>query len=424
MTRLRDLVRPERKPGLQFPRWLERLVSVGIVATDPQTVRRQRCVNVAAYAIIANTISHLVINALHDFDGLMVINVYNVLMIAALLLVPQTHRLGEHVAAITLILIILFGHLFVVWSFGLSSELQVYYTLGGGILLFFGIENLRLYLVFFVMFVLVLLFALNFAPIEGLVQPEDDLFRDLLSSQAMINTIAMNAAILFYALTTLRHAEVELEDQHARSEALLETVMPHAIAERLKSGREQRIADRIETLSVLFADLVDFTGAAHDLPPEQVVEFLDGMVRAFDALTAAHGVEKIKTMGDSYMAASGFDGRGAEGAVAIGCLALALLEAVGRQPALGGRKLRVRIGIHCGPATAGVIGDSRISYDVWGAAVNVASRMESQGVPDRIQVSEAFRDLTRDAFLFEERGATDLKGVGVAHTFFLTGLAG
>ena len=311
-----------------------------------------------------------------------------------------------------------------VWSFGLSSELQVYYTLGGGILLFFGVENLRLYLVFFVMFVLVLLFALNFAPIEGLVQPEDDLFRDLLSSQAMINTIAMNAAILFYALTTLRHAEIELEDQHARSEALIETVMPHSIAERLKSGREQRIADRIETLSVLFADLVDFTGAAHDLPPEQVVEFLDRLVRDVDALAEAHGVEKIKTMGDSYMAAAGFDGRGGEGALAIGRFALALLAAVARQPPLGARKLKVRIGIHCGPATAGVIGDSRISYDVWGAAVNAASRMELQGVPDRIQVSEAFRELTRDAFVFEERGTTDFKGVGAARTFFLTGSAG
>jgi adenylate cyclase len=251
--------------------------------------------------------------------------------------------------------------------------------------------------------------------------PEDRAFRDVLSNQAMINVSAIFAALLFFALAALQRAEVELEDQHERSEALIGTVMPQSIAARLKSGNEDRIADRIETLSVLFADLVGFTGAVRDLAPEQVVEFLDGLVCSFDALAQTHGVEKIKTIGDNYMAAAGFDGRAAEGAVAVGRLALAMLETIARHPPLGDRKLRMRIGIHCGPATAGIIGATRFSYDVWGDAVNFASRMESHGVPDRIQVSEAFRELTKDAFDFEERGTTDLKGLGAARTFFLTG---
>ena len=108
----------------------------------------------------------------------------------------------------------------------------------------------------------------------------------------------------------MHRAEVDLEQQHERSEALIATVMPDAIAARLKSS-EQRIADRIETLSVLFADLVGFTAAAHDLPPEEIVGFLDSLVRTFDALAEQHGVEKIKTVGDCYMAAAGFDGRAA-----------------------------------------------------------------------------------------------------------------
>jgi adenylate cyclase len=272
-----------------------------------------------------------------------------------------------------------------------------------------------------VLYLAALLVALNFAPLDGLVIPQDEAFRDTLSTQAMVSTIIINAAILFYALTMLRRAELAVEDQYERSEALIATVMPPAIAERLKSGREQRIADRIEMLSVLFADLAGFSTAAHDLPPEQVVAFLDGLVSTFDAVAEAHGVDKIKTIGDSYMAAAGFDGCGAEGAVVIGRFALAMLAVVEKQPPLGAHKLKARIGIHCGPATAGVIGDSRISYDVWGDAVNVASRMESHGVPERIQVSEAFRDLAKDAFVFEERGATELKGVGVARTFFLVG---
>jgi len=197
-------------------------------------------------------------------------------------------------------------------------------------------------------------------------------------------------------------------------------MMPPAIAERLKSG-EERIADRIEMLSVMFADLAGFTEAAHDLAPEQVVEFLDGLVRVCDSLCERYGVDKIKTIGDSYMAAAGFDGRQAAGAHAIGQLALAMMDEIARQPSLGGRKLRLRIGIHCGPATAGVIGDTRFSYDVWGDAVNTASRMESYGEPGRIQVSEAFRDLSADQFVFEERGATDIKGLGATRTYFLVG---
>jgi adenylate cyclase len=125
-------------------------------------------------------------------------------------------------------------------------------------------------------------------------------------------------------------------------------------------------------------------------------------VRAFDKLAEQHGVEKIKTVGDSYMAAAGFDGRAADGAVAIGRFALAMLERQARQPPLGTRRLELRLGIHCGPATAGVIGDTRFSYDIWGDAVNIAARMESHGLPGRIQVSEAFRDLTGDRFAFED----------------------
>jgi adenylate cyclase len=226
------------------------------------------------------------------------------------------------------------------------------------------------------------------------------------------------AAIIFYALTLLHRAEVELAQQHERSEALIATVMPDTIAARLKSG-EERIADRIDTLSVVFADLVSFTPAAHDLPPEQVVGFLDSLVRAFDALAEQHGVEKIKTVGDSYMAAAGFDGRAREGAAAIGRFALAMMQANDAHAPLGNAKLALRVGIHCGPATAGVIGDTRFSYDVWGAAVNVASRMESHGLPGRIHVSAAFKALTSEVFRYEERGVMEIRGIGLAQTYFL-----
>jgi adenylate cyclase len=421
MARLRDLVRLESRPAVRLPAWLTRLISIGIVSTDELVIERQRCVNVAAFVVAATALSHLIINAFHDFRGLVLVNVDNVFMLAVALVVPRLHRFGEHVGAITLILGVLVGQLFIVWSLGLSSQLHIYYALGGAMLFFFGVENWRLFLTFFGLYVVALVIALNFAPVAGLAVPEDREFRDLLSSQAMINAAVIIAALIFYALWDRDLARMQLQDEHARSEALLTTLMPQAIAARLKSGREPRIADKIDVLSVMFADLAGFTAAAHDLSPEEVVDFLDRLVRALDTLCERYEVDKIKTIGDSYMAAGGFDGRAADAAIAVGRLALAMMEVIDRQPPLGRRKLKLRVGIHCGPATAGVIGDTRFSYDVWGDAVNTASRMESYGEPGRIQVSEAFRDLTQDAFAFEERGATEIKGLGLKKAFFLLG---
>jgi adenylate cyclase len=419
MARLRDLLGKPPRQSVHLPVWVDRLLSIGIVSTDPYVVRRQRFVNVAVLATVGSTISHLIMLSLHDFYGLLPINIYNLFMVFVPPLIPQLHRYGENTAAIALAILILFGHSLVVCLLGLASDLQVYFTfLPSVFLLLVGVRRWRLFLVFFVLCLAALVILVGYAPNDGLLIPEDEKFRDTLSQQAMINTMSIIGAIFFYALTAQDRAEVDLGNEHARSEALIETMMPSAIAKRLKAG-EERIADRIEMLSVMFADLAGFTEAARNLAPEQVVEFLDGLVRACDALCLRYGADKIKTIGDSYMAAAGFDGRQVEGAVAIGRLALAMMEVIAQQPPLGDRKLRLRAGIHCGPATAGVIGDTRFSYDVWGDAVNTASRMESHGEPGRIQVSEAFRKLAADHFVFEERGATDIKSLGATRTFFL-----
>ncbi len=420
MTRLRDLVRREPKRGVAIPLWLDRVLSIGIVTQDSQLARRQRCANVAAYAMALNTLVYLLLfNTTANFEGLGILNIYNASVMVGALLAPRLHRISDNAATFWLIFLLVCGNLFAVWALGLNSDVHIYFTFAGAMLFVFGVQNWRLFLGFFPLFVAALLISLNFAPADGLLLPKDSKLVDMLSSNALINTITINAAIIFYALSALRQAEMELEHQYERSEALITTVMPASIAARLKSGAEDRIADRIENLSVLFADLSGFTAAAHDLPPEEVVDYLDRLMRGFDALAEQHGVEKIKTIGDCYMAAGGLDGSAAEGAVAVGRFAFALLDAIERQPPLGGRKLGLRIGIHCGPATAGVIGDTRFSYDVWGDAVNTASRMESHGLVGRIQVSESFRVLAGEAFAYDERGATDIKSLGTARTYFL-----
>jgi adenylate cyclase len=414
----RDLVLQEPKRGVKLPAWLEHLLTLGIVSTDPDIARRQRFVNIGVLFTVANSFSHLIFNAVYDFWGLLPLHIYNAMMTVLPLLIPRLHRYGENVGAIALALLILVAHMFVVWAMGIASDLHVYYTLAGVFLFVLGVQNWRKFLVIFVLYLAALLFAMHVAPIEGIISPEDQELRGLLSNQAMVNMIVIIALVIFYALSALRRAEIELQHQYSRSEALIAAVMPPPIAERVKAG-EEHIADRIETLSVMFADLVGFTESVHQLPPEEVVDFLDQLVRVFDGLSERFGVEKIKTIGDSYMAAAGFDGRGAEGAVATGRMALAMLDAIGRQPPLGGRAPRLRIGIHCGPATAGVIGDTRFSYDVWGDAVNMAARMESNGEPGRIHVSESFRALTLDRFEFEDGGTAELKGIGTVRSYFL-----
>jgi adenylate cyclase len=421
MTRLSKLVRGESKHSLSMPRWLDRLASMGVVTTNPEIARRQRITNIGAFVAAGTTLAHLVINAVHDAGGLVIIHVFNAVFALLAFLIPSLHRYGENVAAIGLATLVLLGTSVIVWLLGTASHLQIYFTLIGALLLFVGMQSWKLFSAYFVLFTMALLVTVNYAPHDGLIMPQDQSLRDMLTNQAMINTITVNCVIIFYAMAALRRAEVNLQNEYARSEALVTTMMPTSIATRLKTTPDQRIADRIECLSILFADLVGFTKAAHHLPPDQVVAYLDELVCTFDELCERFGADKIKTIGDCYMAVAGIDGDGAGGARTIGRLALAMIEAPGRCQLLGGKRLSLRVGLHCGHATAGVIGDMRFSYDVWGDAVNVAARMESHGVPNRIHVSEAFHAMTDGTFIFEERGMTDIKSIGPARTFFLVG---
>jgi adenylate cyclase len=419
MHRLQKLIRGEPTAKIALPAWLERVASVGIVSRDPQVVRRQRFTNIVAYAVCANAASHLVINGLYEPHALAPIHVYNAAFAVAALLIHRLHRFGENVAAAVLALLILLGTLFAIWMLGRDSQLHVYFTLAGVLLFMFGVEHLRQFLAWFAVAFVGLLISLYLAPEHGMLLPHDAGLRQMLAAHAMINAIIINGLTMFYALAVLRRTEIELEVQYARSSALVDTMLPASVADRLISGTEQRIADRVESLSVLFADLVGFTRAAHTLPPEEVIDYLDDLVRTFDELCAKHGIEKIKTIGDCYMAVGGLNGASGREAVALGHLALAMLAAQASRPPLGQQRLSLRIGIHVGSATAGIIGDTRFAYDVWGDAVNVASRMESHGMPDRVHVSSEFHAATAGHFSFEDRGITEIRGIGKSQTYFL-----
>jgi adenylate cyclase len=405
-------------PKVWLPAWAQRLAMLGIESRDRHVVRRQRLTNIFAYASAFNALSQMLVAASQEFDRLVVSHLAFLAIAMALLSVPRLHRFGPYAGAHVLTFTSLLAIGLATLIYGRDAQIYVYFSLTGVLLLTFGIESWRHYGPWFAVALLALLACLELAPPDGLL-PVPPAMRRTFAVQAHLNTFAVMSLVIFFALSTLRRQEVELETQYERSAALMNTVFPAPIVERLTSGHEDRIADRIDGLSVLFADQVGFTTASRDLPPDRIIDWLDALVRRFDRLALEHGVEKIKTIGDCYMAVGGLRGDARQQAVALGRLALAMQAAQAELPPLGGRKLGLRIGLHIGGATAGIIGDTRFSYDVWGDTVNMASRLESQGVPGAVHVSDAFRDATRDAFVFTDHGSVDLRGIGPVRTWLL-----
>jgi class 3 adenylate cyclase len=243
-----------------------------------------------------------------------------------------------------------------------------------------------------------------------------------------VSDLALLAAVLLLGEAVRGRRALDAEHrlllaERERSERLLLNVLPAPIAARLKQG-EEVIADGFPEVTVLFADLVDFTRRSQATTPERVVQVLNDLFSALDELAERYRLEKIKTVGDAYMAVGGLPEPRPDHAEAVAEMALAVREEVGRHIDPGGQPLAVRIGIDTGPVVAGVIGRRKFSYDLWGDTVNVASRMESLGVTGCIQVTDrAYRRL-RDRYRFERRGPVQVKGKGELVTWFLVGRAG
>jgi class 3 adenylate cyclase len=212
----------------------------------------------------------------------------------------------------------------------------------------------------------------------------------------------------------------QIQAEQARSERLLLNILPQSIAERLKHSNKP-IAEQFEDVSVLFADIVGFTRLATRVTPTELVGMLNEVFSLFDDLAERYGLEKIKTIGDSYMAAGGLPKPRPHHIAAVAEMALAMQGAIARFSARRDDDLNIRIGIGSGPAIAGVIGTKKFIYDLWGDTVNTASRMESHGLPGQIQVCAATYARLRDRYLFEERGEVHVKGKGAMATYILQG---
>jgi guanylate cyclase len=223
---------------------------------------------------------------------------------------------------------------------------------------------------------------------------------------------------LGYFVRERERTHAALEREQEKSEGLLLNILPSEVATRLKAG-EEIIADRVEGVTILFADLVGSTELSERLTANQLVKVLNDIFTPFDDLADRFGLEKIKTLGDAYMVVGGLPLARADHVEAIADMALAMREELVSHAVPGFGRLRMRYGIHTGSVVAGVIGKRKFSYDLWGDTVNTAARMESHGIPDAIQVTEDVYETLRDRYSFTPRGPVQIRGKGEMSTYLL-----
>ena len=336
------------------------------------------------------------------------------------LLTPLLYRFGDLVAPLVFFFTAYASITVVCWNLGTGSGLQFYFLVAATLLvLTLGIDYIVLTSALAALGAATVIWLELNVPNNTGVQP-DWAFR--LGFILTVTTAwIMVVAVVWYALREIARARQAMEAEYDRSERLLTNILPEAIAERLKDPSRNIIADKYDDASILFADIAGYTQRASDTTPSDLVRFLDGLYTDLDALVDRHGLEKVKTSGDSYMVVSGVPQPRPDHVEALACLALDMAEAVADLKDPQGREVPLRIGLAAGPVVAGVVGARKFFYDVWGDAVNVASRMETTDIEGRIQVPQNVYERINHAFLLEERGTVDVKGKGAMHTWYLVG---
>ncbi|BCI79133.1 adenylate cyclase [Mycolicibacterium sp. TY66] len=336
------------------------------------------------------------------------------------LVIPRLYRFGELIAPLTFIAIAYFLTTLVTTYVGRGSGQQLYFLVAASlVVLVLGIEHIVVASVVAAVGAGLIIALQYLVPMDTGAQPQWVTTVGFLIS--VISSWVLVVATIWYAMREIDRAETALAAEYERSESLLANILPAKIAQRLKDPHRDVIADRYDDASVLFADIAGFTQRASDTTPTELVRFLDGLYTDLDTLVDRHGLEKIKTSGDSYMIVSGVPEPRPDHLEALADLALDMVGAVAELTDPNGRRVPLRIGLAAGPVVAGVVGARKFFYDVWGDAVNVAARMETTDVEGRIQVPHNVYERLKDAFVLEERGAVEVKGKGVMQTWYLMG---
>ena len=397
---------------------VDRLIGAGTQGYPRTTQRRLRILNMFCYLIALSTLSYAVQHMFLDMETYGPVIAINLTIVVLVLLVPLAHRIHETAGGL-LITVVEYAALFAFMAIlGRPSGVHMQYFVGAAApFVIFGLGRLRLIVVVVAVGLVLNIVSWFMFPRQDAIIAAEQSVLDSLYVTAAVTTCGLIAATVFYAFRLAERAQEE-------TDSLLRNILPESVVERLKLAPEQNIADGFDEATVLFADLVGFTPLSKKLGPRQTVRMLNQVISELDEKADEFGVEKIKTIGDAYMAVTGVPVVSGDHAVQMARMALALKDTVHAFSDEQGIKLDVRVGMASGPVMAGVIGRRKFTYDIWGDTVNLAARMESHGEPGKIQVPAELKEILDGNFEFEPTGVKEIKGIGPLETWYLLGAKG
>lgn len=387
--------------------------NIGIKGYPPDIQRRLKIVNVFSALVVVTTCIYAVqlwASGVKEMQPAVYINLGVALIVA---LVPFMHRYNEIAGGLLLVVAEFSALIGFTAFFGRMGGAPLQYVIAAAAP-FVIFEARRFWIIIAIVWLALILhlFVWFSFPMEVAKFHADDKTINSLYVQAAVTTFGLIAACVYYAFSLFERAKAE-------TETVLRNVLPDSVVERLKEAPGETIADGFSEASVLFADITGFVGMARGLGPEKTVALLNRLVSAFDEIADQHGVEKIKTIGDAYMVASGVPVPRKDHIEALAATALDVVAAVERISGEENIPISVRVGMASGPMMAGIIGKNKFSYDVWGDPVNLASRLEQSSTPGFIAICPTCADALQSTFVLEPRGNIEIKGVGQQTSWYL-----
>lgn len=392
-----------------------RLAEAGTKGYPPDIKRRLMILNMIAYLIAASTLVYALQHVFIDFQKYKPIILINFALVSLGVLVPLSHRISDIAGGLLIVISEWVALILFTAYLGHHAGVHLQYIVGAAApFVVFGLERLWLIVPIILSgLVLHLTSWFWFPQAAAIIDAEPEVINSIYT-QAAITTFGLIAASVYYAFRLAENAKAE-------TDRLLRNILPDTIVARLKDQPDRAISDSFHDASILFADISGFVPLARSLGAARTVELLNDIVTRFDALAEKHGVEKIKTIGDAYMAAAGVPEPAPDHLRRIAMMAIDMQTLLSRIRSERHIDLNMRIGIASGPIMAGVIGRQKFSYDVWGDAVNLAARLESLSHPGRIHICPRSKSVLDPHFECESRGSMEIKGVGQQETWFLIG---
>jgi adenylate cyclase len=398
--------------ALRHRRRLGWLLDLGTAGYGPNERRRLNVLNATAALIVLSSSAYAISYVISDARAYRWVIVINLTLVAMALTVPAAHRVNDLLGGFIIIATEVPALFALVAILGRNSGVQLNLIIGAAAAFFvFGSARPILGISTVIICLVAHVSAWFLFPV-GNVPTESGFLAQLYVGSAL-TVFVLIGALTYYSFRLVERAE-------AATEALLNNILPGAIITRLREHPEEAIADAFEPASILFSDIQGFVPLSKKLGASRTVALLNDLMRRFDALAAKYGVEKIKTIGDAYMAVAGLPEPVPDHADRLARMGLDMFAAKDEVATQHGVTIRMRIGIASGPVMAGIIGTHKFSYDVWGDAVNLAARLESSGEAERIQVSAEARAAILGPWCdFESRGVIEIKGLGPLETWFL-----